>query len=712
MNRPFALRQAAALLCLLLVAAIATHAAADAAAPQRTRVDLSGPWKFALDYAAQGEANGWHQPGIDEATWDTVDVPHIWNLEPRFEFTGAGWYRKAFVAPAVPPAGHARFLFGAVFYKARVWLNGVPLGQHEGGYTAFTLDAGDALKPGQQNLLVVMVDNSWSTETLPGARGGTRPNDQTYPWWNYGGIKKPVHLELAPSVFIANQKLVATPNLESGTASVSVRVWLRNTAGTAQTRRVRVRLRRPAAWDAVGTAEASLRVPAQSIAEASLTVNLPAPVAFWDFDHPNLYESLVETFADAASAPADTHLARFGIRKLEIRDSRLFLNGESVSFGGANRVADHPVHGSFENDAVIHQDFSMMKSANMGLARILHYPPSPTLLDWADKHGFLIIAEPGNWSLPPDRMDSEAIRANWKRQTTEMIEQSWNHPSVIGWSVGNEYQSDTPSGVRWTRDMIAFVRTLDASRFTTFVSLGGKISSPVPPDQNSFHYADILCPNIYGMGGLAKAMETLAAKWPGKPVLITEYGWRHDASSSEAGRAQQFRDWMAILRKYPFVIGTSVWTWNDYRSRYPGTNPDGYRRWGVVTPDRTPRDSYFVLREELSPAVFRNIAIDRKPDGLMAQFAVRVTLHGRADFPARILRDHDLVVSLVAKDGAVRKQLTHRVPVLQPGQTIDVVVPVSPFEISTVPSVKVELRQPTGFVGLERTIAVMESASQ
>jgi hypothetical protein len=96
----------------------------------------------------------------------------------------------------------------------------------------------------------------------------------------------------------------------------------------------------------------------------------------------------------------------------------------------------------------------------------------------------------------------------------------------------------------------------------------------------------------------------------------------------------------------------------------------------------------------------------------MAQFAVRVTLHGRADFPARILRDHDLVVSLVAKDGAVRKQLTHRVPVLQPGQTIDVVVPVSPFEISTVPSVKVELRQPTGFVGLERTIAVMESASQ
>lgn len=697
---------------LILLMLVCSLPAAESATPHRVQLDLSGPWHFAPDYFRKGEANGWQQPQIDEASWDPVNVPHIWNLEPRYDFTGVGWYRKTFRAPSADRGGHVRLLFGAVFYKAKVWLNGVLLGEHEGGYTAFSLDAGGAFKPDDDNVLVVMVDNSWSTDTIPGARIGTRPADQTYPWWNYGGIKKAVHLELAPSVYIANQKIVATPDLSAGTASVSVRVWLRNSSAAPQTRRLRVRVRQPGAWDPAGTADAVVRIPPQSTAESAFTIALPAPVRLWDFDHPNLYESLAQILDDNPRSASDAHIARFGIRILEIRDSRLYLNGESVSFGGANRVADHPVHGSLENDAVIDQDLSMMKSANMGLSRILHYPPSPTLLDWADQHGFLIIAEPGNWGLPPQQMDSELIRANWKQQATEMIEQSWNHPSIIGWSVGNEYQSDTPAGVRWTRDMIAFVRTLDDSRFTTFVSLGGKISSTVPPEENSFHYADILCPNIYGIGGLAKAMETLQAKWPGKPVLITEYGWREDASPSEEWRAQQFRDWMAILRKYPFVIGTSVWTWNDYRSRHYGTNPNGYRRWGVVAADRTPREPYFVLREELSPAVFRSIAIDRKPQGLIAQFAVRVTLHGRPDFPARILRDHAVVVSLLANDGTVTRQLVRNVPILKPGETIDIVVPVSPFEISAVPNVKVELRQPTGFIGLERTIPVRESVSQ
>jgi beta-glucuronidase len=104
-----------------------------------------------------------------------------------------------------------------------------------------------------------------------------------------------------------------------------------------------------------------------------------------------------------------------------------------------------------ENHEVVDQDMRMMKEANMGLARILHYPISQTLLDWADEHGFLIIGEAGNWGLPPEQLDSEVIREKWRRQTSEMIEQGWNHPSVIAWSAGNEYQSDTPAGVRWTR---------------------------------------------------------------------------------------------------------------------------------------------------------------------------------------------------------------------------------------------------------------------
>jgi beta-glucuronidase len=682
----------------LLLAALALPGADT---PMRPRLDLSGTWRFFPDYPAKGEINGWHKANIDESTWDTVEVPHVWNLEPRYDYTGPAWYRRTFRAPELQPGQHVRLLFGAVFYKSKVWLNETLLGEHEGGYTAFELDATPALRAGADNLLVVMADNSWNTETIPGSRIGGAPRDLTYPWWNYGGIKKPVYLEITPSVYVTTQKVTATPDLAAGRAQVKVKAWVRNTSATASRSRVRVRVRRPGAWDS-DMAETTVNVAPRSTAAVEFDLNIPAPrAALWDVDHPNLHESLVD-LPDAAGS----HLARFGIRKLEIREARLLLNGEPVSFGGANRAADHPKYGSMENQSVVDKDLSMMKTANMGLARILHYPCSPTLLDWADEHGFLIIAEAGNWQLSPEQMDSETIRANWKRQAREMIEQGWNHPSVIAWSAGNEYQSDTPAGVRWTRDMIAFMRTLDDSRFTTFVSLGGKVFSKVKPEENSFHYADILCPNIYGNEGLARSMEALHATWPDKPVFISEFGWREDAAPSEQWRAAQFREAMAIVRKYPFVIGASVWSWNDYRSRHYGTNSDGYRHWGLVTPDRKPRDAYFTLREEFSPAVLAQVHIDRKPQGLSASFAVRVQLQGRPDFPSRTLRDYQLVLHLVEQSGSIRKSITTPVPVLRPGEKIEISIPVSPFDISAVSNIRVELRQPTGFVSLDRTLPV------
>ena len=698
------------LLAILLAGSPFTYSAsgADTRETVRQTIDLSGPWHFFPDYPAAGEKSGWQNPDLDDSGWDTVEVPHIWNLEPRYEYTGPAFYRRTFRAPEGKPGQHARLLFGAVFNRSKVWLNGTLLGSHEGGYTAFALDAAKALKPGAGNVLVVMADNSWTPETIPGSRVGSRVKDLVYPWWNYGGIKKPVYLEISAPAYIERQKITATPDLGSGAASVAVKVWIRNTSSAPLQRRLRLRIRRPGAWDPAQTVETNLRIAPLATAVAELSANLPpAAVALWDFDHPNLYESQLELFEANAAEPVDSHLARFGIRKLEIRGARLLLNGEPVSFGGANRAADHPKFGSMETREVIDQDLSMMKTANMGLARILHHPCSSTLLDWADEHGFLIIAEAGNWQFTPDQMDSPGIRANWKRQTTEMMEQGWNHPSIIAWSAGNEYQSDTPAGVRWTRDMIAFMRSVDDSRFTTFVSLGGKVFSTVKREENSFSYADFICVNIYENNGLAKSMEAVHRTWSEKPVLISEFGWRDDIAQSEAWRAQQFRDAIAILRKYPFVIGASVWSWNDYKSRFVGTNPDGYRHWGIVTPNRKPRESYFALREEFSPAVIRSISIDRKPEGFMSNScAVLVDLAARPDFPSRTLRDHDVVMSLLMEDGSVRRQVVQRVPVLKPGEKIALAIPVSQFDVSAASKLKVELRQPTGFISTEKMLTL------
>ena len=98
------------------------------------------------------------------------------------------------------------------------------MGEHEGGYTPFEFDVTDILKLGQSNTLVVRADNSWSTETLPGARPGSDPTLQVYPWLDCGGIVRDVHLQTTAPVFVANQKIIATPNPESGTAEIDATV--------------------------------------------------------------------------------------------------------------------------------------------------------------------------------------------------------------------------------------------------------------------------------------------------------------------------------------------------------------------------------------------------------------------------------------------------------------------------------------------------------
>jgi len=186
----------AALTAVLLLSATAVAGFA------RDHVDLNGPWRFAIDPVACGEQNGWHQPAGSIQNWAEVVVPHCWNVDPRFPFTGTAWYRRTFSLPPGSARRHARLNFGGVFYRAKVWLNGQPVGEHEGGYTPFQFDVTDVIHWSGENLLAVEVDNSWDTTTLPGARIGKLPQEQVYPWFEYGGIVRPVSLVLTDPVHV------------------------------------------------------------------------------------------------------------------------------------------------------------------------------------------------------------------------------------------------------------------------------------------------------------------------------------------------------------------------------------------------------------------------------------------------------------------------------------------------------------------------------
>ena len=132
------------------------------------KISLNGQWKFAADYQNWGDQAEWFSPKLNDAVWDTVKVPHTWSHDPRFiGFVGAGWYRLKFTAPAVAPGEHVRLAFGAVFRRARVWLNGERLGSHDFGYTPFEFDVAGRIKPGEANVLVVCADNRWTRSFGP-----------------------------------------------------------------------------------------------------------------------------------------------------------------------------------------------------------------------------------------------------------------------------------------------------------------------------------------------------------------------------------------------------------------------------------------------------------------------------------------------------------------------------------------------------------------
>lgn len=655
-----------ALLAGMLLSGLAQPAGASPLPPPvaTEHVALSGTWKFAADYQNLGEKAQWYSPAYQDGVWDHVSVPHTWSNDPRFVgFIGAGWYRLRFTPPAAAfaPAQHVRLAFGAVFARARVWLNGREVGTHEGGYTPFELEVGAVLQPGVPNLLVVRADNRWDGTTIPGARGGSQPQEQVYAWWDDGGIIRDVALRILPAVHVARQKIEAEPDLVAGSASVRVRVWVRNTSRQAQRVRVAAELLREGVRLPLAAPSADLAVPAGAEAMATLAFALaPGQVDLWSLDRPVLYQTRTRA-GDHEAEPVN-----FGVRRFEVRGEQLLLNGHPLRLAGANWHASHPDWGQDQPAAGVTRDLQLMKEGGFVFQRLTHYPVSPTILDWADRHGLLLIAESGNTGFNREQLAAPELQARYRAAHREMIERDWNHPAIIAWSVGNEFASDTPEGLRWVREMRDATRDLDPTRLVTFVSnTVSKPSLPAPEAEASI-LSDFVCLNTYGRTPRDNAanIDRAHARHPGKPLVVTEYGLRHDFVGDETERIDWFREMLALFRARPFLAGAAVWSFNDYRSRYVGTNPNGWREWGLVATDRTPRGAFQALRREHSGFALRQASL--------AAGLLTVRLDPRTDFPLFPPAECALKVRFV--DGQNRPVADATVP-LQTGAEMKIPAP-------------------------------------
>jgi len=682
----------------LLAGALALALASAGAASAGTRVDLNGPWQFRVDETASGAALGWAK-AVPEGV-ETVGVPHTWGVGPHAEHEGLAWYwRTITVAPALR-GRRLELHFGATFYKARVFVNGTLVGEHEGGHTAWLADATKALGAG--GLVAVEIDNRPGLATIPGwAMKLEGTGNVWYDWWHYGGIVRDVALVAQAAGAIRRQEIRSS--LAGGAATVTNRVFVERFASAGRLSVDALVL------DPAGRVVARAGHPVAGAAAAVVALELRVPEPqLWHFDQPSLYR-MVSELKDEAGAVLDRREEPFGIRSVLLRERGLWLNGERVRLTGITRHEESTQEGLAETRGSIRYDWDDMKALNVVLTRPVHYPQHPDVLDYADRNGVLLAPEIPMWQFSEAQMKDPKVLALARRMMQEMIEQAGNHPSVFAWSVCNESAASTPGGKAYVKAMVEHVKALDPGRYVSYADDG--LGSLDDPSQNANQYTDFVMMNQYfgswtgPAEGLAPALERVGKMFPDKMVVISEFGlngpFAPDSRQADALRVGIMESQLAEFARHDFIGGAIFWCYQDYKSHrnlWPGETT-GFVEMGVVDENRQRRPSYDAWRKGTSPArleiVWTRAGGDR-PSG----FRATVTRRAPTELPSYDLRGYRLEWDARGNDGALLASGAQPLPVIGAPASVE-----GSWPATTAREVRLALRlvRPTGFVAAERS---------
>ncbi len=519
-----------------------------------------------------------------EYNFDTspvLNVPGDWNTQrpELLYYEGTVWYRKTFESVGVPEGQRAFLRFGAVNYRADVYLNGEKLGSHVGGFTPFTFEATQYLKPGT-NSLVVKVDNKRSKEGVP-----TLNTD----WWNYGGITREVKLVTVPKRFIADHRIA----LESE-ATRAISGWVQIAgAGAGET----VEL-------SVSDLATKLSVKTDAAGRAAFRF-VPAQLELWSPETPKLYEVRIAHAGNSISE-------RIGFRTVRTQSKQILLNGQPVFLRGICIHEEFPLHGAGRVNTAekARQLLLWAKELNCNFVRLAHYPHNEAMTRLADELGLLVWSEvPVYWTID---WTNAATYQNAESQLAANIERDANRASIIIWSLANE----TPVSAARTRflsNLAAKARALDSTRLLSAAM--EKHAKPGAQNVNLVQdpladVVDVVAFNQYvgWYDGLPEKCARVTWEIPyDKPVFISEFGGDarqgyHGSTEqrwTEEFQAELYRQTLPMLDKIDGLVGFSPWILVDFRSPrrvLPGIQ-DGFNRKGLISSDGAQKQAFTVLQD-------------------------------------------------------------------------------------------------------------------
>ena len=528
-----------------------------------TDVDHQKQWEFSV---SDGRRSGqWYNIGVP-SNWElegfgTYNYGHDWRDRPESLGKEVGTYRYVFPVPREwQRERRIHLVFEGAMTDTRVRINGQSAGPvHQGGFYRFSYDITDLLRYGRMNRLEVEVAKHSANASVNAA-------ERQADYWIFGGIFRPVYLEVHPLEYLTQ---VAVDARADGTLRLKVE---RNTATEAANLTAQLLTMEGVPVGPV------LRQSFGTDPSVELSALYP-DIRLWHPEHPKLYRLRVRmVWEDQVLYETEE---RIGFRTVELRPhDGLYVNGKQVVLKGINRHSFRPETGRALSERDHRADLELLREMNMNAVRMSHYPPDPRFLELCDSLGFFVLDEVAGWQDGYDTIvGPKLIRSTVLRDQ--------NHPSVILWDHGNE------GG--WTLANERHFHRYDYQRRPVIYpwALRNQIDTRHYPDYN------------FGIQRFRNGTV---------PFVPTEF--LHGLY--DGGHGAGLKDFWESYRNNPMFTGSFLWVLRDEAVLRTDADPPyldaagTYAPDGIVGPHNEREGSFYAVRELWSPVQIKPARLDRR----------------------------------------------------------------------------------------------------
>ena len=591
----------------------------------------------AIAFTAYGERRvttlnyGWEFKKGDaaaESAWQNVRIPHDWAIYGPFDrdndlqkvaveqngeteetvktgrtgglpFIGKGTYRTTFEVPDTAGRNVA-LVFDGAMSNAHVKVNGKEVAYWPYGYNSFYADVTDAVKPGDNDMVVELENFERASRWYPGA-----------------GLYRNVHLVNTDRVHIPTWgTFVTTPDVSAKEASVSLAIEIEG-ARNGEKIDVTTEIINPE-----GKVVARNNAPYIAHGQKHTQNFLVADPQLWSHESPALYTARTTLKVDGKAV--DNYDTRFGIRKLEyIPEKGFFLNGKPTKFKGVCNHHDLGPLGAAVNRSALRHQIELLKDMGANAIRTSHNMPAPELVELCDEMGMMLMVEPfDDWSFRPKSPNGYGrFFSEWaERDITNMVKHYRNNPSLVMWSIGNEVPSQWgPDGVQELVMLQNMIKGLDTTRPVTcgMDQIGAVLDNGFAAslDIPGFNYKPQYYEKAYGMlpQRMILGSET-ASTVSSRGVYHFPVSFENehnqvvhpDNQSSSYDNESCFwsntPDIDFYMDEQPWVLGQFVWTGFDYLGEPSPYDTDAWPShssvFGIIDLASLPKDRYYLYRSQ------------------------------------------------------------------------------------------------------------------